>query len=60
MMGGAGRGRRRGHSTRHDVDIYPENLVLIASAALLATLLSGLYPAWQAGRVEPVESIRLV
>jgi len=42
------------------VDIFPENLVMIASAALLATLLSGLYPAWKAGRVVPVESIRLV
>ncbi len=42
------------------VDIYLENLVAIASAALLATLLSGLYPAWKAGRVAPVESIRLV
>jgi len=41
-------------------EIYPENALIIASAALLATLLSGLYPAWQAGRVEPVESIRLV
>jgi ABC-type lipoprotein release transport system permease subunit len=41
-------------------DIYPENALIIGSAALLATLLSGLYPAWQAGRVEPVESIRLV
>ena len=26
----------------------------------LASLLSGLYPAWKAGRVVPVESIRLV
>ena len=42
------------------VDIFPENLLMIASAALLATLLSGLYPAWNAGRVVPVESIRLV
>ena len=42
------------------VDIFPENLLLIASAVLLATLLSGLYPAWKAGRVAPVESIRLV
>jgi ABC-type lipoprotein release transport system permease subunit len=42
------------------VAIFPENLLLIASAALLATLLSGLYPAWKAGRVVPVESIRLV
>jgi len=42
------------------VDIFFENLVMIASAALLATLLSGLYPALHAGRVAPVESIRLV
>jgi ABC-type lipoprotein release transport system permease subunit len=41
-------------------DIFPENLLMIASAALLATLLSGLYPAWSAGRVVPVESIKLV
>jgi ABC-type lipoprotein release transport system permease subunit len=42
------------------VGIYPENAVIIAAAALLATLLSGLYPAWKAGRIAPVESIRLV
>jgi ABC-type lipoprotein release transport system permease subunit len=42
------------------VDIYPENALAIAVAALLATLLAGVYPAWQAGRIEPVESIRLV
>ena len=41
-------------------DIYPENAVFIALAALIATLLSGLYPAWRAGRVVPVESIKLV
>jgi ABC-type lipoprotein release transport system permease subunit len=40
--------------------IYPEKLVFIGLAAILATLLSGLYPAWKAGRVEPVDSIRLV
>jgi ABC-type lipoprotein release transport system permease subunit len=42
------------------VGIFPENAVMIASAAVLATLLSGLYPAWSAGRVVPVEAIRLV
>ena len=43
-----------------NVSIYPENLAIIGGAALLATLLSGIYPAWKAGRVVPVESIRLV
>jgi ABC-type lipoprotein release transport system permease subunit len=42
------------------VGIFPENAVMIAVAAVLATLLSGIYPAWSAGRVVPVEAIRLV
>ena len=40
--------------------IYPENALMIGIAVLAATLLSGIYPAWQAGRIVPVESIRLV
>ncbi len=42
------------------VDIYPENALLIGGAAVLATLLSGIYPAWKAGHVDPAETIRLV
>jgi len=42
------------------VGIFPENLVIIAVAILIATLAAGLYPAWRAGNVVPVESIRLV
>lgn len=42
------------------VGIFPENAAIIAVAAVLAVVLSGLYPAWKAGRVEPVETIRLV
>jgi ABC-type lipoprotein release transport system permease subunit len=42
------------------VSIYPENAAIIAAAVVLATLVSGLYPAWRAGRVVPVESIKLV
>jgi ABC-type lipoprotein release transport system permease subunit len=42
------------------VGIFPENVILIAVAALLATLLAGIYPAVRAGRVVPVETIRLV
>ena len=39
--------------------IYPENVVRIAILAFVAVVLAGIYPAWRAGRVEPVESIRL-
>jgi ABC-type lipoprotein release transport system permease subunit len=42
------------------VGIFPGNLVVIAASALVATLAAGIYPAWRAGRVEPVETIRLV
>ncbi len=42
------------------VGIYPESLAVILSAILLATLTAGLYPAWKAGRVAPVDSIKLV
>ncbi len=41
-------------------DIYPENAIIIGLAALLATLAAGVYPAWKAGRIVPVESIRLI
>jgi ABC-type lipoprotein release transport system permease subunit len=42
------------------VGIYTNHLVFIAFAAFIATLASGLYPAWRAARVHPVETIRLV
>ncbi len=42
------------------IGIYPESAAAIALAVLTATLLAGLYPAWRAGRVEPVDSIKLV
>ena len=42
------------------VEIFPVNAVFIGIAALLATLAAGIYPAWRAGRVAPVETIRLV
>jgi ABC-type lipoprotein release transport system permease subunit len=47
-------------TTRMYVDIYPENALMIGAAALCATLLSGIYPAWKAGHVDPAETIRLV
>lgn len=42
------------------VGIFPENALAIALSIVLATLLAGVYPAWRAGRVNPVESINLV
>jgi ABC-type lipoprotein release transport system permease subunit len=42
------------------VGIHPSNLVWICVAVVLATLGAGLYPAWRAGRVAPVETIKLV
>ncbi|MEQ1570137.1 MAG: FtsX-like permease family protein [Myxococcota bacterium] len=41
------------------VGIFPENLAAIVVFAVGATLLAGLWPAWQASRVPPVEAIRL-
>lgn len=49
-----------GMSAVMKVGIYPESAVAIALTVLAATLLSGIYPAWRAGRVSPVESIKLV
>jgi ABC-type lipoprotein release transport system permease subunit len=42
------------------VGIYPGHAAFIVCAAFVAVLLSGLYPAWKAGRVDPVETIMLV
>jgi ABC-type lipoprotein release transport system permease subunit len=47
-------------TSRMHVDIYLENALMIGGAAILATLLSGVYPAWRAGHVDPAETIRLV
>lgn len=42
------------------VGIYPEHAAMILLAVVAATLLAGIYPAWRAGRVVPVETIKLV
>lgn len=38
---------------------YPENVAMIVLALFSLTLLAGLYPAWRASRIPPIESIRL-
>jgi ABC-type lipoprotein release transport system permease subunit len=40
--------------------VYPDHAVIIAVAIVGVTLLSGLYPAWRAARVQPVDAIKLV
>jgi len=40
--------------------IYLDHLLVIVAVAVAAVLLSGVYPAWSAGHVEPVESIRVL
>ncbi|MEM7020092.1 MAG: FtsX-like permease family protein [Pseudomonadota bacterium] len=47
-------------STTLKVGIFQDSLILIVVFALFATLLAGLYPAWRAGTVDPVDSIKLV
>jgi ABC-type lipoprotein release transport system permease subunit len=49
-----------GMSSLLQVGIFTDNLVIIVIAVVLATLLSGVYPAWQAMRIPPVEAVRLV
>lgn len=42
------------------IGIFPRNAAMIALFAVAATLASGIYPAWRAGRVAPVETIKVV
>jgi ABC-type lipoprotein release transport system permease subunit len=42
------------------IGIFPDHAAMIAICMVAATLLAGLFPAWKAGHVEPVETIRLV
>ncbi len=39
--------------------IYLDHAVIIALAIVFVTLLAGLFPAWRATRVQPVEAIRM-
>ncbi|MEJ2688651.1 MAG: FtsX-like permease family protein, partial [Deltaproteobacteria bacterium] len=40
------------------VQVIPSDVVMIASAAMLITLLATLYPSWQAARIEPAVTLR--
>lgn len=39
--------------------LYPDHGVIIAACIVMVTLLSGLYPAYRAARVQPVDAIKL-
>jgi ABC-type lipoprotein release transport system permease subunit len=41
------------------IGIFPDHAIFIAVMIFLTTMAAGLYPAWKAGRIEPVETIRL-
>jgi ABC-type lipoprotein release transport system permease subunit len=49
-----------GMSTILKVGIFPENLAVIFVGVLGATLLAGVWPAYRAGLIEPVDAIKLV
>ena len=40
------------------IRLYKESVIAILSGVFALTLLSGLYPAWRAGRIAPVESLK--
>lgn len=42
------------------IGIFPEHVALIVAIIIGSTLAAGVYPAWRAGRVEPVDAIKLV
>jgi len=40
------------------IRLYKESIIAILAGVFALTLLSGLYPAWRAGRIPPVESLK--
>lgn len=40
------------------ISLFPESAVAIVVGTLVLTVLAGLYPAWQAGREPPVETLK--
>lgn len=42
----------------YHIRLYPIHAMTISTVLLTLTMLAGLYPAWKAGRVPPVESIK--
>lgn len=49
-----------GMSSTLKVGLFPESFVMVLAFVVGSTMLAGLYPAWRAASVEPVESIKVV
>ncbi|MFH1469230.1 MAG: FtsX-like permease family protein [Pseudomonadota bacterium] len=49
-----------GFSMHMNCGIYDSSAIIIVCCIIFATLAAGLYPAWKAGKVEPVDTIKLV
>ena len=42
------------------IRLYKESIIAILAGVFSLTLLSGIYPAWRAGRIPPVESLKVI
>ena len=42
------------------IRLYKESIIAILAGVFSLTLLSGIYPAWRAGRTPPVESLKAI
>jgi ABC-type lipoprotein release transport system permease subunit len=42
------------------IRLYKESIVAILAGVFSLTILSGLYPAWRATRVPPIESLKTI
>jgi ABC-type lipoprotein release transport system permease subunit len=42
------------------IRLFKESIIAILAGVFTLTLLSGIYPAWRAGRITPVESLRVM
>ncbi|HYB07549.1 MAG TPA: ABC transporter permease [Nitrososphaerales archaeon] len=56
--GGGGGGSSGGFSLSYAPVISPEFVIISMVIAILVSVVSGLYPAWQASKMEPIKALR--